>query len=404
VTIDVVRLTRLQLDEFRVHRRLILDISDHGLRIVGPNGTGKTSIIEALLLLSTTRSRKGVLDADLINHESGIELASPPYARVQGVVSSPYVSAEIDIFIERTDGNATRKLLRVADAPRKAAEVVGLFPTVSFSPEDLDFVIGSPSVRRRFLDVLLSQIDREYIRHLARYGRMVTNRNSLLKSISAGNGNRRELEFWDDQIVALGAYLIAARALAIRSIACLAEEQFREVASFDDVLSVNYVSSLEQPASWWASITAGAGDVRSVSQRVGAVLESAMRQAQAEDLVRGVTTIGPHRDDLEILLGGRPIQRFGSRGQQRLAIVALKLAEIEFMTSQISARPVLLLDDVLSELDASHREELLRRVSSMGCQLFVTATDLQDVQYDSLDKLDLELLIAPGEFAILPRD
>ncbi len=313
-------------------------------------------------------------------------------------MSSPYVSAEIDIFIERNDGNVTRKLLRVADAPRKAADVVGLFPTVSFSPEDLDFVIGSPSVRRRFLDVLLSQIDREYMRHLARYGRMVANRNSLLKSIAAGNGNRTELEFWDDQVVALGAYLIAARALATRSIACHAEEQFRDVASFDDVLSVSYISSLEQPVSWWRSIADGAGDVRSVSQRVGSVLESAMRQAQAEDIARGVTTIGPHRDDLEILLGGRPIQRFGSRGQQRLAIVALKLAEIEFMSTRIRARPVLLLDDVLSELDASHREELLRRVSSMGCQLFVTATDLQDVQFDSLEDLDLELLVAPGKF------
>ena len=232
-----------------------MDVSNHGLRIVGPNGTGKTSIIEALLLLSTTRSRKGVLDADLVNHESGIDLSSRPYARVQGDVASPYVDAEIDIFIERMEGNATRKLLRVADAPRKAADVVGLFPTVSFSPEDLDFVIGSPSVRRRFIDVLLSQIDREYMRHLARYGRMITHRNSLLKSIASGGGNRNELEFWDDQVVALGAYIIAARALAIRTIACHAEQRFQNIASFDAELTVTYAASLDQPVSWWNSMT-----------------------------------------------------------------------------------------------------------------------------------------------------
>ncbi len=402
MTVEAVTLRRLLLDEFRVYRHVELALDDGGLRIAGPNGSGKTSIIEALLLLSTTRSRKGVLDADLIHHESGIELATRPYARVQGDVESPLVAAEVDIFIERTNGNMTRKLLRVGDAPRKAADVVGLFPTVSFSPEDLDLVIGSPSVRRRFLDVALSQTDREYMRHLSRHGRMMTHRNSLLKAIASGQGNRNELGYWDDQIVALGAYLITARVLAARTIADHAAQMFREIAAFPAELSVRYASTLDQPPEWWASLAESGGDVRSLSQRVAVVLESAMQAALREDIARGVTTVGPHRDDLELLLGGRPIQRFGSRGQQRLAIVALKLAEIEFMTGRIDARPALLLDDVLSELDGVHREDLLARISTIGCQLFVTATDRELADHDALRGLGLAVLTAPGELEFTP--
>ncbi|MEZ4523729.1 MAG: DNA replication/repair protein RecF [Thermomicrobiales bacterium] len=396
---EAVWLRRLKLDEFRVYRQLELTIGPTGLRIVGPNGTGKTSVIEALLLLSTTRSRRGVLDADLINHESGIDLASRPYTRVEGEIDSGSTTVELDIFIERTDGNSTRKLIRVGDAPRKAADVVGLFPTVSFSPEDLDLVIGSPSVRRRFLDVLLSQVDREYMRHLSRYGRMISQRNSLLKAIGGGGGQRNELEFWDDQIIALGAYLIAARAVAVQSIAEHATTIFGEIATFQDDLSVVYRASLEQPDAWWEAIARDTADIRAVSQRVGAVFESALRDALPEDIARGVSTIGPHRDDIDLELGGRPIQRFGSRGQQRLAIVALKLAEIEFMAGRLQVRPALLLDDVLSELDASHRDELLRRVSGGRCQMFVTATDLELADHESLASLDLMVLDAPGQVA-----
>lgn len=401
MAVEPVSLDRLRLQEFRVYRDLELAVSPPGLRIVGPNGSGKTSIIEALLLLSTTRSRKGVLDADLVNHESGIELASRPYSRVQGRITMPSTSVQLDIYIERTDGNTTRKLIRVGDVPRKAADVVGLFPTVSFSPEDLDLVIGSPSVRRRFLDVLLSQVDHEYMRHLSRYGRMISHRNSLLKAIGSGAGRRDELAFWDDQVVALGAYLTAARAIAIHQIAIYAAAAFSDIASFDAELEVRYQSSLEQPLEWWRSLASLANDVRSASQRAGAVFEAALKAAEPEDVARGITTVGPHRDDIELSLSSRPIQRFGSRGQQRLAIVALKLAEIEFMSSRLDLRPALLLDDVLSELDASHREDLLSRVSGGACQMFVTATDLQLADHKSLRTLDLVEITAPG--VIEPR-
>lgn len=396
MAVEPVSLDRLRLEEFRVYRSLELAVSRPGLRIVGPNGSGKTSIIESLLLLSTTRSRKGVLDVDLIHHQSGVELATKPYTRVRGDISLPSSKVRLDIFIERSEGNTTRKLIRVGDASRRAADVVGLFPTVSFSPEDLDLVIGSPSVRRRFLDVLLSQVDREYMRHLSRYGRMISHRNSLLKSIAAGNGQRNELEFWDDQVVALGAYLTAARAIALHGLAVQATRIFSDLATFDADLEILYRSGLEQPDEWWASVVSRGDDTRAASQRIGVILEAALKSSMSEDIARGVTTVGPHRDDLDINLDGLPIQRFGSRGQQRLAIVALKLAEIEFMSERLGVRPALLLDDVLSELDASHRDELLRRVCDNACQMFVTATDRDLAEHESLQHLDLVTLTGPG--------
>ncbi|CAN5738630.1 DNA replication/repair protein RecF [soil metagenome] len=396
MAVEPVSLDRLRLEEFRVYRNLDLAVSRAGLRIVGPNGSGKTSIIESLLLLSTTRSRKGVLDVDLIHHQSGIELATKPYTRVRGDVSLPSSNVRLDIFIEQTEGNTTRKLIRVGDASRRAADVVGLFPTVSFSPEDLDLVIGSPSVRRRFLDVLLSQVDREYIRHLSRYGRMISHRNSLLKSIAAGNGQRNELEFWDDQVVALGAYLTAARTIALHELAGQATKIFGDLATFDADLEILYKSGLEQPDEWWTSVVSRGDDTRAASQRIGVVLEAALKSSMLEDIARGVTTAGPHRDDLVINLDGLPIQRFGSRGQQRLAIVALKLAEIEFISARLGVRPALLLDDVLSELDSYHRDELLRRVCDNACQMFVTATDRDLAEHESIQNLDLITLTGPG--------
>lgn len=390
---------RLELEHFRVYRAMALDIPREGLRIVGRNGTGKSTLIEAIELLSTTRPRRGALDADLIAHTSGEDLGVPPYARVAGDVLRGDVVARIDIFLQKGERRgATKKLLRVADRPRRASDVVGIVPTVSFSPDDLDLILGAPSVRRRFLDILLSQSDRRYLRTLTRYARILSQRNGLLKRNQAEGSATvipDEFAFWDEQLVALGSYIVAARARILRGIQKSAAHGFAELSPSTGALDVRYHASIQESEGWWDTV-ATVADAVEATQRVGAVFEQQLRKSLPQDLSRGATNIGPHRDDLTMTLDGLPLERFGSRGQQRLAVVAMKLAEVDVATEAIGLRPVLLLDDVLSELDARHREHLVALLRARRGQLMVTATDQALVNAADLSQLELVTLSAPG--------
>jgi DNA replication and repair protein RecF len=383
-----------------VYRHVAIDIPVDGLRIVGRNGTGKSTLLEAIELLSTTRPRRGALDADMIAYDSGVDLGVAPYARVVGDVLRGDVLARIEIFLQKGERRgATRKLLKVADRSRRASDVVGIVPTVSFAPDDLELILGPPSIRRRFLDILLSQTDRRYLRTLSRYARILSQRNGLLKRFQSEDVARvstDEFVFWDEQLVALGAYVVAARLRTLRGIRDAASIAFDELSPETGVLDTRYMSSIQETDGWWDAV-AGAGDRVEAAQRVGVVFEQQIRRSLSQDIARGSTTIGPHRDDLIVTLNERPMERFASRGQQRLAVVAMKLAEIDVATRAIGATPVLLLDDVLSELDERHQEQLIASLRRHHGQLFVTATDQSLVNSPSLSQLQLLTLTGPGQ-------
>lgn len=387
----------MTLENFRLYRQLSLDLNPDGLRIAGPNGSGKTSLLEAVLLLSTTRSRRGVQDGDLIHHESGQDLGVAPYARVTGQIERPDGHARIEMFVERDAARgATRKIVRVADRPRKAIDVVGLLPTVSFSPEDLELVVGSPSVRRRFLDVLLSQTDRQYMRHLARYTRILGHRNGLLRRTNGSSAPQDEFEYWDEQLTGLGAYLLGARTKAVELLNVSAARSFRTLSPDAGALSIGYLPTLQQPEGWWTRLDAANRAPVDLAQWFGAALEKQLRATLKDDQLRGATQTGPHRDDLALRLDGRDLSRFGSRGQQRVAVVALKLAEIAYARQVLGVNPVLLLDDVLSELDPRHRSALVGTVRESGSQVLVSATEVALLEAGELADLPLATLSEPG--------
>jgi DNA replication and repair protein RecF len=387
---------QLQLDHFRSYEAATLHIPERGLRVSGRNGSGKTTLIEAILLLSTTRSRRGSLDADLIGWDSGEDLGVSPYARVTGEIERDGASARIEVFLEHSQSTGkTRKLLRVADRARKAADVVGILPTVAFSPEDLDLVLSSPPIRRRWLDVVLSQTDRKYLRFLTRYNRILSQRNGLLKQTSgAERTSKTEFEYWDEQLAGLGSYIVAARAIATSRIAVEATRHFGSLAPEVDTLQIRYQSTLSQPETWWSSVAENTSPDDAV-QRVGSVYEKRLGATFQADLERGATNVGPHRDDTIFELGERSLARFGSRGQQRLAVVAVKLAEVDYMTAMTGVRPVFMLDDVLSELDPEHRSTLLATAIRNGSQLIVTATE--DALLDDQVLRDLDLIHVAGD-------
>lgn len=394
-----VRLVRLELEQFRVYRDVSIVIPARGLRIIGPNGSGKSSLLEAIELLSTTRPRRGSSDADVIAHESGTDLGVQPFARVVGMIQRGAVDVRLEIFTQRTERRgATKKLLRVADRPRRAGDVVGLVPTVTFAPDDLDLVLGPPSVRRRFLDILLSQIDRRYLRYLTRYAKILTQRNGLLRQVAQDGGNGvDQFQYWDEQLVALGAYIVAARSAAVGQIARAARDRFRTLSERSGELRVAYASTIRGTDSWWDAI----GDLPlgsvDAAQRVAVVYEQQLRDGRPADLARGSTLVGPHRDDLRLDAAGHDLARYGSRGQQRLAVLALKLAEMDTAAEALGLRPILLLDDVLSELDAGHQARLLESAWQGSGQIIISSTDRSLLDRAELAELREVMLSKPGQ-------
>jgi DNA replication and repair protein RecF len=388
---------RIELTEFRSYHRLALDIPSEGLVLIGENATGKSSLLEAIRMLSTLRSPRSSHDRDVINWDSGSELGVAPYARVVGEAESLGESLSIELGLQRQDdsGGLLRKQIKVNQQPRRLIDAVGTLQTVLFTPEDLDLVIGSPLLRRRFMDLLIGQIDRQYVRALSSFGKVVEQRNSLLKSFTKGGMSRQsafeQLSFWDDQLVEHGSYVVARRRQAMLE---LDEGVTRRSSSFSRAAgyAVRYVPSLG--ADFLEASRAGDDLVRmaAVARRE---FESQVRIRRDDELRRGMTLVGPHRDDLEFLLDDRSLATFGSRGQQRLAVVALKLAEADVISTSRNERPVLLLDDVLSELDPGHRAALLAASIGSGAQVVLTTADRATVTGSLLDNLP-HVNVVPG--------
>ncbi len=368
----------LELEEFRLFRHLRLDLPPSGIALFGSNASGKSSLVEAIAFLATTRSIRGAPDRELINWSSGSELGFPPFARAAGQVAWSQGQAEIEIALQADPTGATplQKSIRLNGRPVRAMDVVGTLKVVLFSPEDVALVTGPPATRRRYLDVMVSQIDGRYLRALARYNRILEQRNSLLKSLSRAGMNpfspavATQLAFWDDELVSFGSTLIARRLVAIRELSAFARERFAQFAG-DLALEVTYQPSVAE------EVTAGTSN-KTLDHLVPAIAQRFSEQLadhRADEIRRGMSLLGPHRDDVRLTLNGRELAAFGSRGQQRLAVVALKLAETDLMASQSGERPVVLLDDVLSELDVQRRHELLVSVSKLETQVVLTATD-----------------------------
>ncbi len=384
-------LTRLQLEQFRNYAHLDLTVPQRGLLLFGANASGKTSFLEALYLLATTRSPRVGIERELIRWGSGEEYGMPPYARLVGGVERGDGPAEVEIALAvdpHANGNGgydapvarlTRKRIKVNGMARHARDAVGTVKTVLFSPADLELIIGSPSVRRRYLDITIAQVDNHYIRQLNLYNRIVEQRNSLLKGFAQEGRNpdarevEEELSYWNNELIRLGAYVIARRDGIIRNLARLARARFVRLTEGDKELDIVYRAGVESHALRERGGEYDlAGRERIVARDFGGQLETQRRQ----EYRRGVSLVGPHRDDLGFALGKIDLGTYGSRGQQRLAILALKLAEIDLIRDESGETPILLLDDAASELDPAHRRFVTETVERDQIQTFLTATDL----------------------------
>lgn len=380
----------LELEEFRCFRHFKLEFPRQGLRLVGPNGSGKTSILEALYLLATTKSFRSSLDRSLIHAASGQEFSLPPSARLCCTMEAmeKHHTLEIVLTIDPTSLTG-KKHFRRDRGPVKALDFVGTLQVVLFSPNDLDLVTGSPQGRRRYLDVVLSTTDRTYLSALAHFSRVLEHRNSLLKQVVGEEGKavEEQLAFWDEELLRHGTYVIVER---LRFLATWEEELrywFEQLTAGRLLLAIEYVSTVPLPRSI-------IDEIKELTQEEAQALvllryRTALEQHRREELRRGMTLFGPHRDDFTWLLGGQALETFGSRGLVRLAILAAKLAEMQVLFRRSGEWPVLLFDDAFSELDRKHRAQLLKVLEAVPAQKVVSAVDESTLDEGGLADLPL---------------
>jgi DNA replication and repair protein RecF len=328
----------------------------------GPNAAGKTSLLEAIVLLAWGRSHRTSTEGELVRW--GQELA-----RIEARVGRPDAEPEqrdaIEVALVRTGAGGARKRIRVNGVARRAAGLAGVLRTVLFAPEEMLLVVGSPSLRREALDRLAGQRFPIYAKDLATYGRALQQRNGLLRAIREEQATREELRFWDRALLESGTAVREARQRLLLELADPLASAHREIAPDEAAagpLRVGYATNAPQEPG----------------ESVATALERRLAETADKELWNGTTLVGPHRDDLVFEMGGRPLASFASRGQQRTAILAFKLAELDLLTALDGRPPLLLLDDVFSELDPERRGHLVRRIAGLP-QAFVTTTTLEDI-------------------------
>jgi DNA replication and repair protein RecF len=348
-----VHLRRLAVTDFRSWEAAELDLTPGVTVLVGPNGVGKTNLVEAAGYLATLGSHRVATDAPLIRRGAA-------QAVVRGQVV--HLGRELSVELEITSGRANRA--RVNRAPAKPRDVLGILRTVLFAPEDLALVRGDPGERRRFLDDLLVARYPRYASVRADYDRVLRQRTALLKTARSG-GDLRTLDVWDGHLAAHGAALLAGRLELVAAIAPPAVEAFAEVAPSSPPIALTYRCSVDTDA----------GPLEA------ALLEAALLEALArvrrQEVERGVCLVGPHRDDLELRLGDGPAKGYASHGESWALALALRLASYRLLRDD-DVEPVLILDDVFAELDA-RRRRALAEVARRAEQVLVTAAVDEDV-------------------------
>jgi DNA replication and repair protein RecF len=390
------RLRKLQLDQFRAFRSAELVIDPAGFHLVGPNASGKSSILEAMAMLATTRSPRTSAERELANWQSGQDFGLPAYARLSGEFdrADGRHQIEIGLAVDERNHGALRKRIRFDDRPVRAIDAVGQLKTVLFSPEDVSLLSGPPSGRRRFLDMAISQASRTYLRALSRYTRVLEQRNGLLRSFARASADLRsrhpdqELSFWTDELTAAAAEVLVFRAGALDALGERARLHFASLTG-DGSLRLTYESPHVAVPQQRGSATHWTDPPLVYRQELAAAFGEALRLAGPEEMRRGVTAVGPHRDDFVLRAGDVDLGRFASRGQQRLAVLALKVAELDLLHDAAGEAPILLLDDALSELDSRHRAKLHAMLADYDAQLIMTSTEELDVVAETPWRLPL---------------
>ena len=333
----------IELADYRNYEALKLEF-DKGTNILyGDNAQGKTNILEAIFVSATTKSHKGSKDSEIVNFNKD-------EAHIRTFLEKEGVTTRVDMHLRKAKSKGIavdgKKL-------KKAADLLGLCNVVFFSPEDLSIIKNGPSERRRFVDMELCQIDEIYLYNLNHYNKIINQRNTLLKDMYFNPELKNTLNIWDMQLISYGIKIIERRKLFVDQLNEIIVEIHRKLSGGKEEIRIIYEPNVNPEE-----------------------FENKIIAAQDRDIKSKTTSVGPHRDDFSFLVGDIDIRKFGSQGQQRTAALSLKLSEIELVKKVTKDTPVLLLDDVLSELDRNRQNYLLNSIGDI--QTIITCTGLED--------------------------
>ena len=366
----------LSLRNFRLYAMLEADLPRGLTLIQGDNAQGKTSLLEAIYFLATSHSPHTSADRQLINKDAEL-----PFAQLRGSVERRDGAHTIEITLQKGELNRLKKDIKIdRSLVKRNSDLVGQLAVVLFLPGDVELVSGAPALRREFLDAALSQVDRDYVIALDKYEKALTQRNALLKQAFDRGLDPMTLELLDDQLVPPGVEIALRRRKAIADLARLALPVHRELSNGLEYLQLAYQPNFDPAAptavsdSYQINLDASTPDGMGRAELEQA-FRAALKERQREEMARGVTLVGPHRDEMRFMANGMDMGDFGSRGQQRTSVLALKLAQVIWMREQVGEEPVLLLDEVLAELDP-HRRRCLLSYIGQSHQTIVTTTDI----------------------------
>ena len=381
------RLANLSLTNFRSYRQLDIALSPGLTVVAGDNAEGKSNLLEAVYLLAIGKSYRAAVERDLVSWQAAEEGG---YAMLAASLDGRGGPLELRVALDCGEaGGGVIKRVRVNGLPKRALDLVGLMNAALFAADDVGLVFGPPAGRRRYLDVLLAQASRRYAQALARYQKTLAQRNALLRAMREGRAREDELAFWDESLAAEGAVVLGERWARVPGLGGYVAAAFERLSG-GGALAVDYAATAEP------SPDGGANDADRAEAAIRAALQASRRQERAQ----GMTVVGPHRDDLRLTLDGAAASRHASRGQARLAALAMRLGEARLLAESKGEPPLLLLDDVLSELDERRRALVLEEVVSYP-QAIVTTADLNAVPRSFLARA-CALRVSKGR--ILPEE
>lgn len=359
------RLTRLSLSNYRNYEQLTLNCDHQVMIFIGQNAQGKTNVLESIYVLALTKSHRTSKDKELIRFDSKA-------ATIHAELDKKYGHHSLEISFSPQGKKV--KINRLEQ--KKLSQFVGTLNVVLFAPEDLEIVKGAPVIRRRFIDMELGQVQPNYLYELMQYQKVLVQRNNLLKQPNPPQPEM--LEIWDQQLAQFGTKIILKRQKFIQKLQIWAEKIHSGITGGKEKLEIRYSPSFSCEDESDEAVVFNQFMIK-------------LSQAKPQELRRGTTLVGPHRDDLLFYINGKEAQTYGSQGQQRTTALSLKLAEIELIHEEVGEYPILLLDDVLSELDRSRQTQLIETIQDK-VQTFITTTSIDSVDFKHIEDVGLYLV------------